>query len=41
MSQINPTLVTFLVYIIAMVGIGLHAYKSTNNFDDYILVVVV
>ena len=37
MSQINPTLVTFLVYIIAMVGIGLYAYKSTNNFDDYIL----
>lgn len=37
MSQINPTLVTFLVYIIAMIGIGLYAYKSTNNFDDYIL----
>jgi sodium/proline symporter len=37
MSQLNPTLITFIIYIVAMVGIGLYAYKATNNFDDYIL----
>ncbi|CAM4337554.1 sodium/proline symporter PutP [Acinetobacter pragensis] len=37
MSQMNPTLVTFIFYIVAMIGIGLYAYKATTNFDDYIL----
>ncbi|MBL8322218.1 MAG: sodium/solute symporter, partial [Acinetobacter sp.] len=37
MSQLNPTLITFMFYIVAMVGIGLYAYKSTNDFSDYIL----
>lgn len=37
MSHLNPTFITFLFYIIAMVGIGLYAYKATSNFDDYIL----
>ena len=37
MSSLNPTLITFLFYIIAMVIIGLLAYRATNNFDDYIL----
>ncbi|MBU3848520.1 MAG: sodium/proline symporter PutP [Candidatus Acinetobacter avistercoris] len=37
MSQLNPTLVTFIFYIVAMIGIGLYAYKATTNFDDYIL----
>ncbi len=37
MSQLNPTLVTFMFYIVAMIGIGLYAYKATTNFDDYIL----
>ena len=37
MSQINPTLMTFIFYIIAMVAIGLYAYRATKNFDDYIL----
>lgn len=37
MSQFNPTLITFIFYIIAMIGIGLYAYKATTNFDDYIL----
>ncbi len=37
MSQLNPTLITFIFYIIAMVGIGLYAYKSTSDFSDYIL----
>jgi sodium/proline symporter len=30
-------MVTFLVYILGMVVIGLLAYRRTNNFDDYIL----
>ena len=41
MSQVNPTLITFIFYIIAMVGIGLYAYKATselfpdNNFGEF------
>lgn len=37
MSSLNPTLVTFLFYIVAMVVIGLMAYRATTNFSDYIL----
>ncbi|WP_173910833.1 sodium/proline symporter PutP [Acinetobacter sp. Marseille-Q1618] len=37
MSFLNPTVITFVLYIIAMVAIGLYAYKSTSNFSDYIL----
>jgi sodium/proline symporter len=37
MSLTNPTLITFVVYITAMVLIGLVAYRSTNNLSDYIL----
>lgn len=37
MNHFNPTLITFIFYIIAMVAIGLYAYKATNNFSDYIL----
>lgn len=37
MSHLNPTLITFMLYIVAMLGIGLYAYKSTANFDEYIL----
>ncbi|AMW79502.1 sodium:proline symporter [Acinetobacter sp. TGL-Y2] len=37
MSSLNPTLITFLFYIVAMVVIGLMAYRATNNFSDYIL----
>ncbi len=37
MSQLNPTLVTFIFYIIAMLAIGLYAYRATKNFDEYIL----
>jgi sodium/proline symporter len=33
----TPMLVTFVVYILGMVVIGLLAYRATNNFDDYIL----
>jgi sodium/proline symporter len=37
MSVSNPTLITFVIYIAAMVLIGLMAYRSTNNLSDYIL----
>lgn len=33
----TPLLVTFSVYLIAMVVIGFVAWRSTRNFDDYIL----
>lgn len=37
MSSLDPTLITFLFYIVVMVVIGLMAYRATNNFSDYIL----
>jgi len=37
MSAFNPTLITFLFYIVAMVVIGLFAYRATTDFSDYIL----
>ena len=37
MDFLNPTVITFIFYIIAMVCIGLYAYKSTSDFSDYIL----
>ncbi|CAD5109133.1 sodium/proline symporter PutP [Zestomonas carbonaria] len=37
MSASNPTLITFVVYILAMVLIGFVAYRATKNFSDYIL----
>jgi len=37
MSSLNPTLITFLFYIVAMIAIGLMAYRATANFSDYIL----
>ena len=36
MSASNPTLITFVIYIAAMVLIGFMAYRSTNNLSDYI-----
>lgn len=33
----TPLIVTFLVYLAAMVVIGLVAWRRTQNFDDYIL----
>lgn len=33
----NPMYITFTVYLIAVLLIGLAAYFSTRNFDDYIL----
>ncbi|MGE8570700.1 MAG: sodium/proline symporter PutP [Acinetobacter amyesii] len=37
MSHLNPTLVTFIFYILAMLAIGWYAYRATHNFDEYIL----
>lgn len=37
MNLSHPTTITFLVYILAMVGIGFAAWRSTKNLSDYIL----
>lgn len=37
MTVSTPMLVTFLIYILGMVLIGFIAWRSTKNFDDYIL----
>lgn len=37
MTQFNPTYITFALYIIAVLGIGVAAYMATRNFGDYIL----
>lgn len=37
MSYFDPTLIMFMVYIVAMVLIGLFAYRATSDFSDYIL----
>ena len=33
----NPTAITFVGYLIVMVGVGLFAYRYTRNYSDYIL----
>ena len=37
MSLSNPTAITFIVYILAMMAIGFAAWRYTNNLSDYIL----
>ncbi|MDC9588846.1 sodium/proline symporter PutP [Xenorhabdus sp. XENO-10] len=37
MTVNSPMLITFIIYIAAMLLIGFMAYHSTKNFDDYIL----
>ncbi|WP_449447645.1 sodium/proline symporter PutP [Thermomonas brevis] len=37
MTASTPLLITFGLYLLAMVGIGLAAWRSTRNLDDYIL----
>ena len=37
MTASTPLLITFGIYLLAMVGIGLAAWRSTSNLDDYIL----
>ena len=37
MTASTPLLITFGTYLLAMVGIGIAAWRSTRNLDDYIL----
>jgi sodium/proline symporter len=37
MTASTPLLITFAIYLLAMVGIGIVAWRSTRSFDDYIL----
>jgi sodium/proline symporter len=37
MTASTPLLVTFTVYLLAMIAIGFIAWRSTKSFDDYIL----
>ncbi|MCH4248627.1 MAG: sodium/proline symporter PutP [Acinetobacter populi] len=37
MNHFNPTSITFILYIVLMVCIGIYAYRATKNFSDYIL----
>lgn len=37
MSMSTPTLITFIVYLIGMLVIGLIAYRLTDNLSDYVL----
>ncbi|WP_109077226.1 sodium/proline symporter PutP [Aggregatibacter kilianii] len=37
MFGLDPTIVTFVIYIVGMLGIGIAAYYYTKNFSDYIL----
>ncbi|MBK4716676.1 MULTISPECIES: sodium/proline symporter PutP [Tenebrionibacter/Tenebrionicola group] len=37
MTASTPMLVTFFIYILGMIFIGFIAWRSTKNFDDYIL----
>lgn len=37
MSSFNPTTITFVIYILAMIAIGFMAWRYTRNLSDYIL----
>ncbi len=37
MTVSTPMIIMFVVYITGMLLIGYMAYRSTKNFDDYIL----
>ncbi len=37
MTASTPLLITFGIYLLVMVGIGFVAWRSTRDFDDYIL----
>ena len=37
MSDLNPAVITFGLYLVVVIGVGFWAYFSTKNFDDYIL----
>jgi sodium/proline symporter len=37
MTASTPLLITFAIYLLAMIAIGFMAWRSTRSFDDYIL----
>ena len=37
MTNLSPLYITFAIYILGMVGIGVAAWRYTNTLDDYIL----
>ncbi len=37
MFNLDATITTFVIYILLMIGVGLFAYRVTNNLSDYIL----
>lgn len=37
MDYVNPTTITFAIYLIGVMAIGFIAYRYTRNFSDYIL----
>ena len=37
MNFTNPTTITFVIYILAMIGIGFAAWRYTRDLSDYIL----
>ena len=37
MTASTPLLITFAIYLLAMIAIGFAAWRSTKSFDDYIL----
>src|SRR5688572_28806962 len=37
MTASTPLLITFAIYLLAMIAIGFVAWRSTKSFDDYIL----
>ena len=37
MSMSSPTFITFVVYLLAMLAIGVYAWRKTHNLADYIL----
>ena len=39
MFGLDPTLITFSIYIFGMILIGVLAYYYTNNLSDYIYLV--
>lgn len=37
MNGLNPTVLTFILYIVLMIAIGVYAYRATKDYSDYIL----
>lgn len=37
MNSVNPAVITFGIYLVVVIAVGVWAYFSTRDFDDYIL----